>query len=86
MHVAIHCLAANQCFCFSAMAMLIIKGIHFAMSLAYPLPGEDLRWKRAPSLPLQDLTKKISRKARAKRSPYRQKAREQEPLAHVEVF
>lgn len=40
-------------FAFSALGIFIFKGILFTMFLAYSLRGEDLKWNRSPSLPLQ---------------------------------
>ena len=44
---------------FRALGALIFKGILFVMFMTYPLPGEDLKWKRSPSLPMQELTKRF---------------------------
>lgn len=42
------------------------------MFLMYPLPGKDLKWKRAPSLPMQELNRKFGRgKADRPRMPPR---------------
>ncbi|KAI1280519.1 hypothetical protein HDE_13497 [Halotydeus destructor] len=47
-----------------ALGILVYKGLLFAMFLAYPLPGEtrDLKWKRSPSLPLQELGRRFGAK------------------------
>ena len=42
-----------------ALGALIFKGILFVMFMSYPQPGEDLKWKRAPSLPMQELTRRF---------------------------
>lgn len=42
-----------------ALGILMFKGILFVMFLMYPLPGKDLKWKRAPSLPMQELNRKF---------------------------
>lgn len=50
----------------------MFKGILFVMFLTYPLPGKDLKWKRAPSLPMQELNRKFGRgKADRPRMPPR---------------
>ena len=44
-----------------ALGILMFKGILFVMFLMYPLPGKDLKWKRAPSLPMQELNRRFGR-------------------------
>lgn len=44
-----------------ALGILMFKGILFAMFLMYPVPGKDLKWKRAPSLPMQELNRRFGR-------------------------
>lgn len=77
----------------SALGLLIYKGLLFAMFLAYPLPGEELKWKRAPSLPMQELGRRFAAKSdkmrRARTHPRAstssKSTREKQPLAHAEV-
>jgi len=66
----------SQCLLYSALGVLIYKGLLFTMFIAYRLnkPGEDLKWKRSPSLPLQELGKRFATKS------------EKQPLAHAEVY
>ena len=50
-----------------ALGILIFKGILYVMFMGYPQPGEDLKWKRAPSLPMQELSRRFG--ARSARTP-----------------
>lgn len=63
--------------------MLIIKGIQFVMSITHPLPAKELKWRRAPTLPSQDLRSVKTKASKAKRKGKRRQ--EREPLAHAEV-
>ena len=88
----------SQCLLYSALGVLIYKGLLFTMFIAYRLnkPGEDLKWKRSPSLPLQELGKRFATKSdkirhgrgqpRSSGSSSTRITREKQPLAHAEVY
>ena len=45
----------------SGIGVLIFKAVLFGLFMSYPQPGEDLKWKRAPSLPMQELSRRFAR-------------------------
>lgn len=56
---------------FSALGVLIFKGILFTMFLAYSMRREDLKWNRSPSLPMQKFgSGSIQRKSSDRASNY----------------
>jgi len=67
-----------------SLGLLVYKGILFALYLAYPLPGEELKWRRAPTLPMQDLSRRFGSKS-SKGRKNKIQTREKEPLAHIEM-
>jgi len=79
-----------------ALSMLILKGIQFGMSLAHPMPNEELKWKRAPSLPSQshksvssdggnNSARDSSGKGKKKSNSSGKRRQERQPLAHSEI-
>ena len=50
----------SKLFVFSALAVVIIKGIQCVLSLIHPMPSEaDIRWRQNPRLPLEQHKKQI---------------------------
>jgi hypothetical protein len=70
----------------SAIGFLFYKMTNCVLLVTYPLTGDELKWRRAPTLPMQDLSQKFGSKvSKTRKSKNKSLKKVKEPLAHAEV-
>lgn len=65
---------------------MLYKVTTFILLVAYPLTGDELKWRTAPTLPMQDLSRKFGTKVgKSSKNKDRFLKKSKEPFTHFEV-